>query len=120
MKTLNVQDQSFGIIIKLIVFRANGAEPRVSHAPFDTAFTGCASSRAFAHILGRAVLGQKRPNVGACVPMNKDDDNRCAQFKNAQKVLNKEMMAKERLLSSSQAKQSVLDFTSPGKRTVTA
>jgi hypothetical protein len=85
----------------------------------DTAFTGCSSSRAFAHILGRAVLGQKRANVGACVPIRKDDDNRYAQFRIAQKALNKEIMTKERQLSSSQAKQSVLDLTSPGKRTVT-
>ena len=84
----------------------------------DTVFTGCSSSQAFAHILGRAVLGKQRSNVGACVPIRKDD--RYAQFKNAaQRVLNKEMMAKERMLSSSQAKQSVLDLTSPEKRTVT-
>ena len=33
----------------------------------DTPFTGCSSSRAYAHILGRAVLGQKRPTIGACL-----------------------------------------------------
>ena len=85
----------------------------------DTSFTGCASTRAFAHILGRAVLGQKRSNIGACVPIRKDNDNRYTQFKNAQKILNKEIMAKEQLLSASRSKQSVLDLTSPGKRTVT-
>ncbi len=78
----------------------------------DTTFAGCSSTRAFAHILGRAVLGQKRSNVGACVPKRQVDDNRYAHFKIAQKVLYTEMMAKERQLSSSQA-------TSPGKRTVT-
>ncbi len=82
--------------------------------------TGCSSSRAFAHILGRAVLAQKKANVGACVPIRKKDDNRYAEFKIAQKALNKEMMAKERLLSCSQAKQSVLDsIISSGKRTAT-
>ncbi len=87
----------------------------------DTSFTGCSSTRAFAHILGRAVSGQKRPNVGlgACIPKRKDNDNRYAQFKNSQKVLNQEMLVKEHQLSSSQAKQSVLDLTSPGKRSVT-
>ena len=34
LKTLNKQNQSFGSIIKLMVFRANGAEPKMSHAPF--------------------------------------------------------------------------------------
>jgi hypothetical protein len=85
----------------------------------DTTFTGCSSTRAFGHILGRAVLGQKRSNVGTCVPKRQFDDNRYAHFKIAQKVLNTEMMAKERQLSSSQAKQTFLDLTSPGKRTVT-
>ncbi len=86
----------------------------------DTTFAGCSSTRAFAHILGRAVLGQKRSNVGACVPKRQVDDNRYAHFKIAQKVLNTEMMAKERQLSSSQAKQTFLDsLTSSGKRTVT-
>ena len=42
----------------------------------DTAFTGCSSSRAFAHIIGTAVLGQERSNIEACVPIRKDDDNR--------------------------------------------
>ena len=85
----------------------------------DTTFAGCSSTRTFAHILGRAVLGQKRSNVGACVPKRQVDDTRYAHFKIAQKVLNTEMMAKERQLSSSQAKQTFLDLTSPGKRTVT-
>ena len=45
-----------------------------------------------------------------------DDERRYAQFKTAQKVLNKEMMAQERQLSSSKAleKYSVLDSMSPG------
>ena len=47
------------------------------------------------------------------------DDNLYAQFKIAQKVHNKEMTAKERLLSSLQAKHVIFDITSPGKRTVT-
>jgi hypothetical protein len=41
----------------------------------DTVFVGCSSSRAFAHILGRPVLGQKKSNAKACVPMRKSDDN---------------------------------------------
>jgi hypothetical protein len=78
---------------------------------------GCSSSRAFAHILGRPVLDQRKSNV--CIPIRRDDDDRYAKFKNAQKDLNKEMMSKEAQLSSSKAKQSVLNLTSLGKRTVT-
>ena len=89
-----------------------GGAKNVRCAFCDTAFIGCSSSRAFAHILGRAVLDQKRPNVAACAPIRKEDDNRYAQFKTAQKVLNKEMMAKERQLSTSQKRQNVLDLTS--------
>jgi hypothetical protein len=86
----------------------------------DTVFVGCSSSRAFAHILGRPVLGQKKSNAKECVPMRKRDDNRYAEFKTAQKVLNQDMTtSKEGQLSSSKAKQSVLNLTSLGKRTVT-
>ena len=41
----------------------------------DTSLTGCSSSRAFAHILGRAVLAQKKANVGACVPIHEKYDD---------------------------------------------
>ncbi len=79
-KTLNKQDIFSGIITKLMVVRANGAAQRMSGAHFfDTAFTRCSSSRVLAHILGRAVLGQIRPNVAAGVPIRKEDDNRYSQ-----------------------------------------
>ena len=80
----------------------------------DSSFTGCSTSRAFAHLLGRAVLGQKIANIGSCVPIRKEDDY--VQFKSAQKVLNKDMMAEEQQLSTLQRKQTVLDLTSPAKR----
>jgi hypothetical protein len=51
--------------------------------------------------------------------MSKSDYNRYAEFKTEQKVLNQEMTSKEERLSFSKAKQSVLNFTSLGKRTVT-
>ena len=63
------------------------------------------------HIIGRAVTavpGQKRLNVRACVQIREDDDHRYAHF-TTPKVLNKEMMAEERLLNSSQVKQTVLE-----------
>ncbi len=58
----------------------------------NAAFTGC--SRAFAHILGNAVIGLKRSNIGAFVPICQGGCNHCAHFKNAQRILNTEMMAK--------------------------
>ena len=43
----------------------------------DTPFTGCSSSRSYARILGRAdVLGQKRLNIGACIPIRKDNQSK--------------------------------------------
>lgn len=48
----------------------------------DSSFTGCSTSRAFAHLLGRAVLGQKIANIGSCVLIRKEDDN--IQFKSAE------------------------------------
>jgi hypothetical protein len=48
-----------------------------------------------------------------------DDDTWSAQFKDPQKVLNKEILCKEAKLSSSKAKQTVLDLTSLAKRTLT-
>ena len=78
----------------------------------DSSFTGCSTSQAFAHLLGRAVLGQKIANIGSCAPIRKEDDNRYIQFKSAEKVLNKDMMAEEQQLSTLQRKQTVLDLTS--------
>ena len=70
-------------------------------------------------LTGKAVLAQKKASVGACVPLRKKDDNRSVEFKIVQKDLNKEMMAKARLLSCSQAKKSVVDSTMYlGKRIV--
>ena len=45
--------------------------------------------------------GQEKANAGACA--QKDNDDRFAKFKTAQKVLNKEMMAREFFFSSLQA-----------------
>jgi hypothetical protein len=83
----------------------------------DSSFTGCSTSRAFAHLLGRAVLGQKIANIGSYVPIRKEDDN--IQFKSVQKVLNKDMMAAEQQLATLQRKQTVLDLTSPAKKRLT-
>ena len=73
---LKIQYQTFGIITKLMVLRANGEEQRiVLHNFFDK---------------GRAVLAQKKANVRSCVRKRKNDDNRYVEFKIAQKVSTKE------------------------------
>ncbi len=97
----------------------NGGAKHVTCTLCDQALTGCSSSRALAHILGRPVLGQlKNANVRFCVPIRKDNDDCNAQFKIAQKVLNKQATAEEALHSYSKSRQTNLDLTSPGKRTV--
>lgn len=85
----------------------------------NTSFTGCSSSRAFAHILGRKVLDQGKMGIKPCIPIRKENDNRYPQYLSAKKVLTAEMMAKEAKLSTSKTKQTVLDLISPAKRTVT-
>ena len=99
-----------------------GGSKNVTSAVCDKTLTGCRSSLALAHILGRPVLEQSKVNFRFCLPpISKDDDNRYAQFKTAQKVLNKckQVMTKEVQLSSSKSSEIVLDSTSPEKRTVT-
>ena len=83
----------------------------------DNFCSGCSSSRAMAHILGRPVPEQSKANVRPRAPIRKGDDGRYAQFKTTQKVLNKQVVTKEERLSSSKSRQTVLDLTSPGKRT---
>ena len=56
-------------------------------------------------------------NIKACVPIRRKDDNRNAQFKTAEQLLNKDITATESKPSSSKAKQTVLDLTSPANRT---
>ena len=85
----------------------------------DTSFTGCNSSRAYAHIVGRKVLDQTKMGIKACIPIRKKDDDRYPQFLSAKKILIADIMAKEAKLSTSKTKQSVLDLTTPGKRSAT-
>ena len=100
--------------------RIQECHKRCWSAVCDNTLTGCRSSLALAHILGRPVLEQSKVNFRFFVPpMRKDDDDRYAQFKTAQKVLNKQVMTKEAQLSSSKSTQTVLDSTSRGKSTVT-
>ena len=60
-----------------------------------------------------------RMGIKTCIPIRKANDDRSAQFKAARQILSNEMFSKESKLSSSKAKQTVLDLTCPAKRTVT-
>ena len=103
---------------KVVVQSKKGGSKNVTHTVCDKTLTGCRSSLALAHILGRPE--QSKVNFRFYLPpISKDDDNRYAQFKTAQKVLNKQVMTKEAQLSSSISTQTVMDLTSPGKRIVT-
>ena len=59
---------------------------------------------------------QKKMNIKACVPIRRKDDNWNAQF-TAQQLQNKDLMTTESKPSSSKAKQTFLDLTSPSNRT---
>ncbi len=49
-------------------FQSNrGGAKNVTYNFCDAPLTGCSPSQAYAHILGRAVLGQRRPNFAACI-----------------------------------------------------
>ena len=48
----------------------------------DKSFSGCSTSRAAAHILGRPVLGQIKAGIHPCIVINKKDDDRRGAFKN--------------------------------------
>ena len=53
----------------------------------DKTFSGCCTTGAAAHILGRPVLGQTKAGIQTCMAINKKDDDRRAILKNAQRVL---------------------------------
>ena len=53
----------------------------------DNTFSGCCTSRAAAHILGRFILGQAKARIQAYITINKKDDDRRAVLKNAQRAL---------------------------------
>ena len=86
----------------------------------DRSFSGCSTTRAAAHILGRPVLGQRKAGIQACNAIYKKDDDRRAQKKNAQKAIAAVMLGKEKSLSLHKRKQAVLEelVTPPTKKSV--
>ena len=99
-----------------------GGSKNVTCTVCDKTLTGCSSSLVLAHILGRPVLERSKVNFRFWLPPIREDDNHhdhhreddhhlYAQFKTAQKVLNKQVMTKEAQLSSSKSSQTFfLDF----------
>ena len=57
----------------------------------DKTFSGCCTTRATAHILGRPVLGQTKAGIQSCIIINKKDDDQRAILKNAQLALSEVM-----------------------------
>ena len=56
--------------------------------------------------------------IKPCIPVLKKYDDQSAKFKAAKKILSNEIFGKESKISSSKAKQTVLDVPSPTKRTL--
>ena len=90
-KLLNTQGQSFGAFTRMLVFRANGAEPRTSLS----LISGWCEHFLISSFPGRNVLGQKKIDIKACIPICSDHDNWNDLFKVAQQLLNKDMMSKD-------------------------
>jgi hypothetical protein len=50
-------------------------------------FSGCSTTKASAHILGRPVMGQQKAGIHPCLAIQKKDDDRRAALRSAQKEL---------------------------------
>ena len=64
----------------------------------DKTYSGCCTTRATAHILGRPVLGQTNAGIQSCITINKKDDVWRAILKNAQRALAKSCKRRKKLL----------------------
>ena len=113
--------QSFYLDVLTFVFRANGAEPTMLSVVFVmllslvAARLECMLWRNGFHLEASTykesdMWWQKQDQV--------KDDNWNAQFKTAHQHWNQEKMTTESKLSSSKAKQTYSDLTSPANRTV--
>ena len=63
-------------------------------------FSGCSTTRAAAHILGRPVLGQSKAGIRSCIAINTKDDNRRADLRKAQEELGAIIRSKEDAMHS--------------------
>jgi hypothetical protein len=118
-QTLNKKELSFEIITKLMVLRANGAVLRMSWAPFVILLSPVVTSRAFARIFGRAVLGQKKANIGACVPIRKENDKKVYTIQNRAESSKQGNDGQRRTALYLAKKANCFGLTSPAKRLLT-
>ena len=72
-------------------------------------FSGCSTTKASAHILGRPVMGQQKAGIHPCLAsaIQKKDDDRRAALRSAQKELGKAICDKEAELNGKKRKQEV-------------
>ena len=70
-------------------------------------FPACSTTRASAHILGRAVLGQKTAGINPCIPLKNKNDDRNAGFRAAQKDVAEIIRRKE--METKKRKQALMD-----------
>ena len=86
----------------------------------DKSFSGCSTSRAAAHILGRPVLAQEKAGIRPCIAIYKKDDDRRSALRTAQKTIGEMMRGKEQSMDGKKRKQQVMDelLVSPSKQSV--
>ena len=111
----------FGNILLLQITTMLGkAAPRMQCACFVTKFSGCSTSRAAAHILGRPVLAQEKAGIRPCIAIYKKDDDRRSALRTAQKTIGEMMRGKEQSMDGKKRKQQVMDelLVSPSKQSV--
>jgi hypothetical protein len=75
----------------------------------DKIFSGCGTSRAAAHILGRPVMGREKAGIHPCIAINRKDDDRRGALRNAQKQLGEVIHEKEQTISGKKRKQQAMD-----------
>ena len=82
---------------------------RLQQAIFgDKTFSGCCTTRATAHILGRPVLGQTKAGILSCIVINKKDDDWRGILKNTLRALSKVIREKEEAAASEKRKQALM------------
>ena len=83
----------------------------------DKNFSGCSTTRASAHILGRPVMGQQKAGIHPCLAIQKKDDDRRAALRSAQKELGEVIRDKEAELNGKKRRQEVMEsLMSPKKQ----
>jgi hypothetical protein len=82
-------------------------------------FPACSTTRASAHILGRAVLGQKTAGINPCIPIKNKNDDRSAGFRAAQKDVAEIIRRKELEKTGKKRKQALMeDLLQPATKSV--